>query len=1126
MAWLPTFHRPYGPAVWDSAVAWDEVVGETGVLDLAYMPGDARRYGITADGTTDWEGSYASRVAAWLASGLLAGVVATLPAGVYNTSLNLSGTYSGIKMHFEPGAILRGIFHCVGTITSPMVGCRFTGEISTYDRFGSIYLRDSYIEAIRILSDAALGVYGRARGVHLYSGTDNNRFDRIVIDDCSVTNGDAAFALDGAGAEPSRNSFGVVRIKDSDVHGVLINGRDNTVETLIVEAWGAGAYTGSGAQHSSGSTETALLSGAWFGVCPGLTIGRLIVDQSTAPLVHHCQTTNTSTTIGTRTDNRFTRDAMAGMTVSGTGIAASTTVSAVVSDTRITLSQAATATGLDVSLTFGHACTTTNTSTTVACAGATLSKLRVGQTVAGTGIPAATTVVSIASDYLTMVISAAATATGASTVTATRTNATYHARFDDSDIYPGTGANLSGTINVGSFRALNVQGRGIAISDAVYPCLTCSVAVGEAHITPAWNTALTSGYAMLTVYAPTALVTKFMAGTIRFGETYGNPCFNTKASTDIAVDQIDNRRATGNASSITGYAVLIEGTGSIGSIDHYTTGASSSSVTPITVQATADVKIGRISCDVPSLTTITAILFQTTSRLSVGPIYSNNFRGQPAVNLLTLTDSQIGPINAVETGATGWGVRFNACTRTTINGGKVTGFAVGYKSGGALTDCVVIDATATSNTSNTDLTPAGLTLVGQCAGLRQAANNVLSGPNAGDALTAGDGNVLFGLRAGRLQTTASYNTFIGYDTGRGSVTGGYNVGIGYTALFAMTAATGIVAIGNAAGYALTDFADAVLIGRQTGMTITTATGRTRSDAPIFIGPQAGKWHNEGANIGIGDGAVGGGLGSATGATGYGNVGLGSDALTLLTQGAHNTAIGDNAGKAITTGGSNTMVGRSAGNGATTGGFNVLVGHAAAYYQTTGDSNTYVGNLAGSPSIAGNPARTGSTNTGIGEGAGPSVESLSATVCVGAGATTGLASTGKFGSGLTSTTVSGNLFNSATVSDINNAAGVTLTAAQLLGGYITRSGAVAVSDTTPTAAQIVAAIPGCEVGTSREIKIVSANSGLLTIAAGSGVTLAGTTTVAATFTRTYLVRVTNATAASEAVTILGVSTAAN
>lgn len=112
-----------------------------------------------------------------------------------------------------------------------------------------------------------------------------------------------------------------------------------------------------------------------------------------------------------------------------------------------------------------------------------------------------------------------------------------------------------------------------------------------------------------------------------------------------------------------------------------------------------------------------------------------------------------------------------------------------------------------------------------------------------------------------------------------------------------------------------------------------------------------------------------------------------------------------------------------------------------------------------------------------------------------------------------------------VTAVANAAGQTLTAAGLLGGIILRSGAAAVSDTLPTAALIVAAIPNCAVGDTFEFTIQNNNSGLLTIVAGTGNTLSGTTTIANAFSRRFVCKLTNVTAGTEAATIYGISTAA-
>lgn len=112
---------------------------------------------------------------------------------------------------------------------------------------------------------------------------------------------------------------------------------------------------------------------------------------------------------------------------------------------------------------------------------------------------------------------------------------------------------------------------------------------------------------------------------------------------------------------------------------------------------------------------------------------------------------------------------------------------------------------------------------------------------------------------------------------------------------------------------------------------------------------------------------------------------------------------------------------------------------------------------------------------------------------------------------------------ATPSAIANAAGVTYTAAQVLSRFIIRSGAVAVSDTLPTAALLLAAMANPIVGSGFVFEIVNNNTGLLTLIAGAGNTLAGTTTIATVSNRRYLVTCTNATVGTEAFTYQGLST---
>jgi predicted RecA/RadA family phage recombinase len=115
---------------------------------------------------------------------------------------------------------------------------------------------------------------------------------------------------------------------------------------------------------------------------------------------------------------------------------------------------------------------------------------------------------------------------------------------------------------------------------------------------------------------------------------------------------------------------------------------------------------------------------------------------------------------------------------------------------------------------------------------------------------------------------------------------------------------------------------------------------------------------------------------------------------------------------------------------------------------------------------------------------------------------------------------------ASVATITTAGVATYTAAQLLGKLIKRDPAgSARSDVTPTAAQIVAAIPNARVGDCFEFTIRNDADAAetITVTAGTGVTLSGTMTVAQNNSKKFLAVLDNVTSGAEAVTIYSLGT---
>lgn len=108
------------------------------------------------------------------------------------------------------------------------------------------------------------------------------------------------------------------------------------------------------------------------------------------------------------------------------------------------------------------------------------------------------------------------------------------------------------------------------------------------------------------------------------------------------------------------------------------------------------------------------------------------------------------------------------------------------------------------------------------------------------------------------------------------------------------------------------------------------------------------------------------------------------------------------------------------------------------------------------------------------------------------------------------------------SEVTQSTTATLTAAQLLAGFINSAPGGAITLTLPTAANLVAGCKGCKVGDSFETAIENTSGGAnsITLAAG-GATLRGGTTVAQSKSAVLKVLITNVTAAAEAYTVYSV-----
>ncbi len=105
----------------------------------------------------------------------------------------------------------------------------------------------------------------------------------------------------------------------------------------------------------------------------------------------------------------------------------------------------------------------------------------------------------------------------------------------------------------------------------------------------------------------------------------------------------------------------------------------------------------------------------------------------------------------------------------------------------------------------------------------------------------------------------------------------------------------------------------------------------------------------------------------------------------------------------------------------------------------------------------------------------------------------------------------------------SATGITMATTDIMNTYFVVSGGVAITYTTPTAAAIVAAwaskVGEAEVGDTFTCLLNNANTGILTLAGGTGVTGYNTLTFATTLVSPVTFVLTNVTAGTEAVAMI-------
>ena len=266
--------------------------------------------------------------------------------------------------------------------------------------------------------------------------------------------------------------------------------------------------------------------------------------------------------------------------------------------------------------------------------------------------------------------------------------------------------------------------------------------------------------------------------------------------------------------------------------------------------------------------------------------------------------------------------------------------------------------------------------------------------------TGGGQNVAMGYLASANNAGGTYNTAIGVEALYKNSSGSYNTALGSLSLYSNTTGVNNSAFGeNSAVYNTSGSSNCALgaysLSNNTTSSDNTAVGYQAAFSNLIGGITAIGYQSLYNNI-SGSYLVAGGFqalynnksGSSNTAVGFKalyansnasyNTAVGSQALLSDTSGMHNTAFGFQALFSNLSGNYNTAFGSQA-LYSSLGSSNAAFGYLALYNNVSGSSNTALGDQALLNNVSGN------YNVAIGSRAGPTINNLSFTSAIGAGA---------------------------------------------------------------------------------------------------------------------------------------------
>jgi len=247
------------------------------IIHQTFTKGDVRRYGVFPEqtiSTNDFKNvlSLANQ-----------GLPIYFPAGYYNTSISLENT-SNVTIKFDE-VILAGHLQ----ITNNSERIKINGSVTILDKLFIVQSRDISFEKVIVKSNQTQNIYEQKnRGVSIYAGSKNIKFDSLFISDTGATRDDffkhtaASLQIHGWNDNPKNIQINKLEINNAGRTALYLTGQNHKLNNIKISNFGLGSNENMFGLDDAKTGEETVFSALWINKCNNCEIDSLDI-YSAAP---------------------------------------------------------------------------------------------------------------------------------------------------------------------------------------------------------------------------------------------------------------------------------------------------------------------------------------------------------------------------------------------------------------------------------------------------------------------------------------------------------------------------------------------------------------------------------------------------------------------------------------------------------------------------------------------------------------------------------------------------------------------------------------------------------------------------------------------------------------------------